>query len=51
MDYDVLKDTNVGVIEDTDTGKRYMVVIHESNVTDRSYMQVIEIKENNYGYS
>ena len=45
MDYDVLKDTNVGVIEDTDTGKRYMVVIHESNVTDRSSMQVLEIEE------
>ena len=45
MDYDVLKDTNVGVIEDTDTGKRYMVVIHESKVTDRSSMQVLEIEE------
>ena len=45
MDYDVLKDTNVGVIEDTDTGKRYIVVIHESNVTDRSSMQVLEIEE------
>ena len=45
MDYDVLKDTNVGVIEDSDTGKRYMVVIHESKVTDRSSMQVLEIEE------
>ena len=45
MDYDVLKDTNVGVIEDTNTSKRYMVVIHESKVTDRSSMQVLEIEE------
>ena len=45
MDYDVLKDTDVGVIEDTDTGKRYMVVIHESKNTTRSSMQVLEIEE------
>ena len=45
MDYDVLEDTNVGVIEDTDTGKRYMVVIHNSKVVDRSSIQVLEIEE------
>ena len=45
MDYDVLKGINVGVIEDTDTGKRYMIVIHESKVTDRREMQVLEIEE------
>ena len=45
MDYDVLKDKDVRVIEDTDTGKRYMVVIHESKNTTRSSMQVLEIEE------
>ena len=45
MDYDVLKGINVGVIEDTDTSKRYMIVIHESKVTDRREMQVLEIEE------
>ena len=45
MDYSVLKNINVGVIEDSNTGKRYMVVIYESKVTDRSSMQVLEIEE------
>ena len=45
MDYSVLKNVNVGVIEDSNTGKRYMVVIYESKVTDRNSMQVLEIEE------
>ena len=45
IDYNVLKNVNVGVIEDSNTGKRYMVVIYESKVTDRSSMQVLEIEE------
>lgn len=45
MDYDVLKNTHVGVIEDTNTGKRYMVVIHESKNSNRSSMQVLEVEE------
>ena len=45
IDYNVLKNVNVGVIEDTNTDKRYMVVIYESKVTDRSSMQVLEIEE------
>lgn len=45
MDYDVLKNTDVGVIEDSNTGKRYMVVIHESKGTGRNSMQVLEIEE------
>ena len=45
MDYSVLKNVNIGVIEDSNTGKRYMVVIYESKVTDRNSMQVLEIEE------
>ena len=45
MDYSVLKNVNIGVIEDSNTGKRYMVVIYESKVTDRNSMQVLEIDE------
>ena len=45
MDYSVLKNVNVGIIEDSNTGKRYMVVIYESKVTDRNSMQVLEIEE------
>ena len=45
MDYSVLKNVNVGVIEDSNTGKRYMVVIYESKVTDRNSIQVLEIEE------
>ena len=45
MDYSVLKNVNVGVIEDSNTGKRYMVVIYESKVSDRNSMQVLEIEE------
>ena len=45
IDYNVLKNVNVGVIEDSNTDKRYMVVIYESKVTDRSSMQVLEIEE------
>ena len=32
-------------IKDSNTGKRYMVVIYESKVTDRNSMQVLEIEE------
>ena len=45
IDYNVLKNVNVGVIEDSNTGKRYMVVIYDSKLTDRSSMQVLEIEE------
>ena len=45
IDYDVLENTSVGVIEDTDTGKRYMVVIYKSKAIDRTSMQVLEIEE------
>lgn len=45
MDYNVIKNVNVGVIEDSNTGKKYMVVIYGSNLTDRSSMQVLEIEE------